>query len=57
MVPNTEIYDPRLATWMVGEPMKHSRGYSAAVVLHESIYVIGGVQPGEEVVDVVRIII
>ncbi|KAK4377608.1 hypothetical protein RND71_003904 [Anisodus tanguticus] len=52
MVPSTEIYDPRVGAWMVGEPMEHSRGYSAAVVLKGSIYVIGGVQSDEEVVDV-----
>lgn len=53
MVPSIEIYDPRLGTWVIGEPMKHSRGYSAAAVLKESIYVIGGVQSNEEIIDVV----
>lgn len=55
MVRSTEIYDPRLATWMVGEPMELARGYSAAAVLQDSIYVIGGVKSNEEIVDVVRI--
>ncbi|KAJ8533110.1 hypothetical protein K7X08_015999 [Anisodus acutangulus] len=54
MVPSIEIYDPRIGTWMIGEPMNHSRGYSAAAVLKESIYVIGGVQSDEELVDVVE---
>lgn len=53
MVPSVEIYDPRVGTWIVGEPMNQSRGYSAAAVLKESIYVIGGVQSNEEIVDVV----
>lgn len=54
MVRSTEIYDPRLGTWMFGEPMKLARGYSAAAVLQDSIYVIGGVKSNEEVVDVVH---
>lgn len=54
MVPSIEIYDPRLETWIIGEPMNHSRGYSAAAVLKESIYVIGGVQSNEEIVDVIE---
>ncbi|XP_049344242.1 uncharacterized protein LOC125808607 [Solanum verrucosum] len=54
MVRSTEIYDPRLATWMVGEPMELARGYSAAAVLQDSIYVIGGVKSNEEIVDVIE---
>lgn len=53
MVPSIEIYDPRLGSWMSGEPMKHSRGYLAAAVVKESIYVIGGVKIGDEIVDTV----
>ncbi|KAK4342679.1 hypothetical protein RND71_038495 [Anisodus tanguticus] len=26
MVPSIEIYGPRIGTWMIGEPMNHSRG-------------------------------
>lgn len=55
MVRSTEIYDPRLGTWMAGEPMELARGYAAAAVLQESIYVIGGIKANEEVADVVRI--
>ncbi|KAL8504906.1 hypothetical protein ACS0TY_016195 [Phlomoides rotata] len=51
MVPSVEIYDPRLGTWMPGEPMNYARGYSAAAVLNESIYVIGGVEADEEIVE------
>ncbi|KAK4342676.1 hypothetical protein RND71_038492 [Anisodus tanguticus] len=43
MVPRIEIYDPRLGTWMIGEPMNHSRGYSVVAVLKKSNYVIGEV--------------
>lgn len=53
MVPSVEVYDPRLGTWMSGEPMKQSRGYSAAAVVKDSIYVIGGVRKGDDVVDTV----
>lgn len=53
MSSSVEIYDPRLGKWMVGEPMKESRGYLAAAVLKESIYVIGGVKSGEDILDTV----
>lgn len=55
MVPSVEIYDPRLGTWMPGEPMNYGRGHSAAAVLNESIYVIGGVETDEEIVEKVYI--
>ncbi|KAK6152545.1 hypothetical protein DH2020_015180 [Rehmannia glutinosa] len=51
MVPSVEIYDPRLGTWMTGEPMNQARGYLSAAVLNESIYVIGGVKTNEDIVD------
>lgn len=57
MVPSIEIFDPCRRTWMLGEPMKYSRGYSTAAVLKESIYVIGGVQSDDEIVDMVHKII
>lgn len=47
MVPSVEIFDPRLGSWMIGEPMDQSRGYSCAAVLKDSLYVIGGVKPGD----------
>lgn len=55
MVPSVEIYDPRLGTWITGEPMNKGRGYSAAAVLKDSIYVVGGVKNNEEIVDMVYI--
>ncbi|KZT75455.1 kelch-like protein diablo [Dorcoceras hygrometricum] len=54
MVPSVEIYDPRLGTWMSGEPMKQSRGYSATAVVGESIYVIGGLTDNKEVLDTIE---
>lgn len=53
MVPSTEIFDPRLDSWIIGEPMNTSRGYSTATVVKECIYVIGGVKSGENIVDTV----
>lgn len=47
MVPSVEIFDPRLGSWIIGEPMDQSRGYSCATVLKDSLYVIGGVKPGD----------
>ncbi|KAM3287728.1 putative protein isoform X1 [Capsicum chacoense] len=54
MVPSIEIFVPCHGTWMLGEPMKYSRGYSTAAVLKESIYVIGGVQSDDEIVDMIE---
>lgn len=53
MVPSIEVYDPRLGSWMSGEPLKHSRGYLGAAVVKEAIYVIGGVKSGSDIVDTV----
>ena len=53
IVPSIEVFDPRLGAWTMGEPMNHCRGYSAAVVVKESIYMIGGVKVGENIVDTV----
>lgn len=57
MMPSVEIYDPRRGTWMIGEPMNYSRGYVTAAALKESIYVIGGAQSDNEVLDTVHKII
>lgn len=53
MVPSMEIYDPRLGTWVMGEPMNQARGYLATVVLHDSIYAIGGIR-ADEGIDIVE---
>lgn len=55
MVSSTEIFDPRLCLWVDGVPMNQARGYSAAAVVDESIYVIGGVRSDEHIVDTVCI--
>ena len=53
IVPSIEVFDPRLGAWTIGEPMNHRRGYSAVVVVKESIYMIGGVKVCENIVDTV----
>ncbi|KAI6672560.1 hypothetical protein NL676_000466 [Syzygium grande] len=54
MVASVEVYDPRLDCWMASKLMNCARGYSAAGVLSESIYVIGGVKADEGIVDIVE---
>ena len=53
MVPTLEIFDPRLGSWITGESMNFYRGYSVAAVVDQSIYVIGGVKDGYNIVDIV----
>ena len=56
MVPSVEIYDPRNGSWMTGPAMNIPRGFSAAAVVKESMYVIGGVIDGVTMTDTVRCI-
>ena len=53
MVPSIEVYDPRLRAWIMGEPMIPSKGYSTIAIVNESIYIVGGVKDGENIVDTV----
>ena len=53
MVPTVEIFDPRIGSWMSGEPMNYLRGYSVSAVVNDTIYVIGGVKDGHNIVDAV----
>lgn len=53
MVSTVEVYDPRAGSWMTGEPMNHPRGFSAAAVAGDSIYVFGGLKSGKEINDTV----
>lgn len=57
MIPSVEIYDPRRGSWVMGEPMDNPRGFSAAAVVKESIYIFGGLKSGEEINDTVSGII
>lgn len=53
MVSSVEIYDSRMDSWMTVDPMKQARGYSAAVVQNESIYVFAGVESGDRMLNTV----
>ncbi|PNX89014.1 kelch-like protein, partial [Trifolium pratense] len=55
MVSSVEVFDPRLEKWMVEEAtMNHARGYFAAATVKDSIYVIGGVNGCQTMVDTVE---
>ena len=53
MVTTVEVFDPRVCSWMMREPMKHARGYFGAVVIGGKIYAIGGLKDKEEILDTV----
>ena len=53
MVPTVEVFDPRIGSWMMGDPMNDSRGYSGAFTIGEKIYVMGGMKDDEEFLDTV----
>ena len=42
MVSTVEMDDPRMNNWTVIESMNNCRGYSAAAVIGNSIFAIGG---------------
>lgn len=48
-----EIFDPRMNSWMLGEPMNNSRGFADAVVVGGKLYVIGGLKRKDEILDTV----
>lgn len=50
-VSSVEIFDPRLGSWTIGEPMNRPRGYSAAVVVGDCIYNMGGVKGDGDIGD------
>ncbi|CAL1378616.1 unnamed protein product [Linum trigynum] len=54
MVSSTEMYDPRNGSWIIQEPMKKARAYSAAAVVKEAIFVFGGVEAGATITDTVE---
>lgn len=54
IVPTVEVFDPRKGSWMMADSMIDSRGYSAAVVIGDAIYVIGGLKDNNEISDTVR---
>ncbi|XP_059301760.1 uncharacterized protein LOC132053658 isoform X2 [Lycium ferocissimum] len=54
MVSSVEILDPRFGSWVMGEKMNSPRGYSGAVVIGGKIFVIGGVNDQEEILDTIE---
>lgn len=53
MVPTVEVFEPRVGSWTMLEPMKYARGYMGTVTLGNTIYVISGMQENEEILDTV----
>lgn len=53
MVSTVEIFDRRKGQWTPGKEMNIARGYAGAVVLGESMYVMGGMKDHVEVLDTV----
>ncbi|RLN31043.1 gigaxonin-like [Panicum miliaceum] len=55
MVSSIEIFDPRLNTWRMGDPMNIPRGYAAAVNLDDNLFLIGGMQSNVQILDTVEV--
>ncbi|KAF4358530.1 hypothetical protein F8388_026144 [Cannabis sativa] len=53
---SVEIFDPRNGSWMMGDSMNDSRGYSAAAVIEDTIYAIGGIKGDNENLETVSLI-
>lgn len=53
MVSSVEIFEPRVNSWVMGEPMKFARGYAAAAILGSSLFAIGGIDDGKDILDTV----
>lgn len=51
MVSSVEVFDPRMESWTMAEPMNFSRGYGATVVLGDHLLTIGGVEDQETIVE------
>ena len=54
MVATVEVYEPRMPSWMMVEPMNYTRGYHSSAVLGGSIFTFGGVKgEADTILDVV----
>jgi hypothetical protein len=54
MVATVEMYEPRMPSWVMVEPMNYTRGYHSSAVLGGSIYTFGGVKgEADTILDVV----
>ncbi|BAT01960.1 Os07g0540366, partial [Oryza sativa Japonica Group] len=55
MVATVELYEPRMPSWVMAEPMNYNRGYHSSAVLGGSIFAFGGVKgEGDAILDVVE---
>ncbi|BAH93968.1 Os07g0540366, partial [Oryza sativa Japonica Group] len=53
MVATVELYEPRMPSWVMAEPMNYNRGYHSSAVLGGSIFAFGGVKgEGDAILDV-----
>lgn len=56
MVATVELYEPRMPSWVMAEPMNYNRGYHSSAVLGGSIFAFGGVKgEGDAILDVVGV--
>ncbi|KAG8084881.1 hypothetical protein GUJ93_ZPchr0010g7509 [Zizania palustris] len=55
MFSSVEIYDPRRNSWRMGYPMSFPRGYASTVTLGDNLFVIGGLQSHEKILDTVEV--
>lgn len=53
MVSTVEVFDPRAGLWREAESMNSSRGYFGDVAMGDSIYVIGGLDNDNQILDTV----
>lgn len=53
MTSTTEIFDPRLGSWMDSESINKARGYFSAAVVNGAIHIIGGFQSDESMAQTV----
>ncbi|XP_068340207.1 uncharacterized protein [Pyrus communis] len=54
LVQSVESFDPRLGSWMPAEPMYFPRGYPAAAIVEDTMYVIGGMKDDENIAEAVE---
>lgn len=57
LVQSVESFDPRLGSWMPAEPMYFPRGYPAAAIVEDTMYVIGGMKDDENIAETVSFIL
>ena len=55
MVSTVEVFDPRVGLWTLEGSMNEARGYFGAIVLRDSIYVLGGLNENGTILDMVCI--